>query len=376
MKIGILTQPLGCNYGGNIQNWALQQTLIRLGHQPETINICRNQKLTLRDRLWAIKDFSSSAINRYLKRDFNTYVNNPFSIRYRNHEPLKLDRDFRNKIVKTKEIALSGKWQKEAGIDSFEAFIVGSDQVWRQEFSHNIETFFLDFLSASDNRPRIAYSASFGSEDPIEESLIPNCASKLKLFKAVSVREYSAIKLLEKKFNFTKAQKTLDPTLLLKAPDYESLIRKSDRNQPCFGCYILDSNEDKNQIIGDIKSQFGIKERLLSLGYKKGHYPTMSEWLSMYADSEFVVTDSFHGCVFSIIFHKPFVVIANEYRGLDRFLSLLKDLNLTDRLVFSHEEFESRKEQLLSPIDWEAVDTSLQRERDRSLAFLRNALEK
>lgn len=78
----------------------------------------------------------------------------------------------------------------------------------------------------------------------------------------------------------------------------------------------------------------------------------MSQWLANIVDAEFVVTDSFHGCVFSIIFGKPFVAVANSWKGTNRFTSLLTALGLVDRLVFNLEEYYQRRELLLKPIDY------------------------
>lgn len=374
MKIGILTQPLGCNYGGNIQNWALQHVLTNMGHKPVTINICRKNGVSLRNRWWAIKDFCFAIIKRYLRGNYRKHVNNPFSIRYTSHEPLRLNKEFRAKIAKTNELTLQEGWQNKISLDSYEAFIVGSDQVWKQEYSPNITTYFLDFLSPDDSRLRIAYAASFGNDTPIKADRISACRELLKRFDAVSVRESSALDILKNTFDYDKAIKTLDPTLLLKAEDYLSLVKDSDHTDTFVGIYILDKSEDKERISEDIKENFGIYERGEIDTCKKCHTPTMSEWLAMFADSKFVFTDSFHGCVFSIIFHKPFVAIANEYRGLDRFLSLLEETGLTNRLVFNYDEYQAKKSQLLSSIDWEAVEAKLQEQRKKSLAFLRDAL--
>jgi len=93
-----------------------------------------------------------------------------------------------------------------------------------------------------------------------------------------------------------------------------------------------------------------------------------------FANAQFVITDSFHGCVFSIIFHKPFIAIANQWRGLSRFTTLLGHFNLQSRLVFSYEEFLNRREQLLNTIDYIPIGKRLEDLRDTSLRFLTDAL--
>ena len=100
----------------------------------------------------------------------------------------------------------------------------------------------------------------------------------------------------------------------------------------------------------------------------------VEEWLRAFAQADFVVTDSFHGCVFSIIHRKPFIAVANEGRGIDRFTSLLGYLGLQDRLVFSMEDYRQKRSALLAPIDFAPVAEKLVQAQEASLAFLREAL--
>ena len=102
---------------------------------------------------------------------------------------------------------------------------------------------------------------------------------------------------------------------------------------------------------------------------------TVSQWLAEFDSADFVVTDSFHGCIFSIIFHKPFVVIANQERGLERFLSLLHDTGLENRLVYSFDDFMARKDNLLTVPDYTVTEQLLDTLRRMSLNFLTNALD-
>lgn len=375
MKIGILTQPLRGNYGGNIQNWALQQTLRRLGHRPITVNLIRGSKPTLLDRLRYIKNFTTTCYARYVRHDWSRYINNPFRNKYCSHEPSRLDGYFRRNIAKTNELPVGDpNWKKKAEIDTVEAFIVGSDQVWRESFSPDITTYFLDFIPKNDQRPRIAYAASFGCDRPVSDDKIDRCSELLSGFNHVSVRERSGLSVLSDTFDYKSGTLVLDPTLLLTADDYESLIRLSDRRGACVGLYILDPTDDKFKIAKYEILRTGVPSRYIKLRYEGFHHPTMSEWLAMFADAEYVVTDSFHGCVFSIIFRKPFVAIANRERGLDRFTSLLDMLNLSDRLVYDYDDFRSRLTQLHTPIDWIDVYNRLNTERIKSIKFLKDAL--
>ena len=143
--------------------------------------------------------------------------------------------------------------------------------------------------------------------------------------------------------------KVLDPTLLISADDYKGLIKDKDYAHKAYvAAYILDSSKDKTAILAEVSSHLNLPIQSLLEDPHGAKMLTVSQWLAAFDSADFVVTDSFHGCVFSIIFHKPFIAIANEFRGLDRFISLLRDAGLEKRLVFSSEEFEMRKDSLFT----------------------------
>lgn len=291
-------------------------------------------------------------------------------------QPKYADSRFIKSIKKTKAMrtALSfGKFIKNADYD---AFIVGSDQVWREEYSSDIRSFFLGFLSETDKRKRIAYAASFGKErEYISADNLPACRELLHRFDTVSVREDSGLDILKRDFSYEDGVKVLDPTLLLATEDYKDIVATSDHNQmPTLAAYILDPTEDIEKIAKE-----GAEERNLKIEEFSGQYegkPMLSipQWLAAFANAEFVVTDSFHGMVFSILFNKPFVVYANKERGLDRYTSLLNELGLEDKLVYSYEDFKARNKQLFADIDYKSVNQTLEKRRKDSLKFLTDAL--
>ena len=100
----------------------------------------------------------------------------------------------------------------------------------------------------------------------------------------------------------------------------------------------------------------------------------MGQWLQSIRDAEFVITDSFHGCVFSIIFRKPFIAIGNEFRGLDRFRTLLGDFGLMNRLVLSFDDFKNKESELISSIDYTEVYIKYEAMRSMSITWLEKHL--
>ena len=378
MKIGILTQPLNRNYGGVLQAWALQQILIRMGHYPEIIS--RTFGMPELNGYRLIRNFvsftKSIVVNCYhLKRI--RYIRSPFKRDYNPRTPEYCDNKFvKFNIVNTPKIYSDSEFDEWLNNHDYDAFIVGSDQVWREEFSPRIESFFLDFLDGRDNIRKISYSASFGIEEHfISQTKLKNCVNLLKKFDAVSVREDSGLRILRNVFDRKDAIKVLDPTLLLNSLDYLALINVKDKtNNNHIAGYILDNSIEKRQIIKDLSVELNLPVNLMTDNYGGKKMSTISQWLANIAHADFVITDSFHGCVFSIIFNKPFIAIGNLERGLDRFNSLLESLNLSNRLIGGFEEYNRRRVELMQQIDYATVKHLLIKQQETSLEFLHNAL--
>ena len=176
----------------------------------------------------------------------------------------------------------------------------------------------------------------------------------------------------------------LDPTLLLKKEDYIKLVEKAKEpvSSGNLFCYILDNNETIENGIKDIEHKlslksFQIKAKNDKWTLKRGEdindhiIPSPNKWLRAFMDAEMVFTDSFHGCVFSIIFNKPFWVIGNKNRGNARFDSLLKLFDLENRKI---DISDINKIDLTQPIDWEKVNTIKKEWQDKSMNFLKSNL--
>lgn len=382
MKIGILTQPLRNNYGGILQAHALQALLKSMGHDAIIINrqyAYPPNGLLLRRFLSLFK----CIIRRYLLGNKNVNIANPFDRHYTADRGWTYDFSMLRKFVKheirqSRPLRSSKAVAKYVKKQQFDCFIVGSDQVWREEYSPCITDYFLGFLPDDCKAKKIAYAASFGvSVDPIESNL-DECTKLVCRFEAISVREESGVKLMKEIFDLD-ARLVLDPTLLMDAWHYRALVNKEDVKPSGVVSYILDETSEKQDIIDNITNEVGsIYTRILLFPFRnRCENPksvSVSQWLAAIDNAEFVVTDSFHGCVFSIIFKKKFVAIGNKERGLDRFISLLGRLGLQDRLVCSLEEFECRKDALMTAPDYAAVDLKLDNWRKDSLDFLGKVL--
>lgn len=374
MKIGVLTLPLHNNFGGILQAYALQKVLRDLGHNAVLIDKSRYVSLGP----WYIKYpiYIKNALLKHILRQKvvvrpDVEINKTTRIIAQHTEP------FIDKYIKriyTRDFSNIKK-------NKFDAFIIGSDQVWRPRyFGTRIENAYLDFAKEWDVK-RIAYATSFGTDEwEYNDEQTANCAALLKKFNAVSVRESNAVKLCKNKLCI-EAQHLLDPTMLLTKEDYIELFKTAvtPRSEGNLFCYILDKGEKTNSIIDGIS-----KDKVLSPFYVNSRYEEpdapleeriqqpVEKWLRAFYDAEFVITDSFHACVFSIIFNKPFIVYGNKERGMARLESLLKLFGLEDRLVSSTLDV---NKVLQVPIDWERVNYIHKQKKEESLSFLRKNLK-
>lgn len=365
MKIGIITQPLHNNYGGLLQNYALQTVLKRMGHEPLTLD-WKNKEvpLTFKNRLARFKGYIYSLSEKtvILKNcNFDSFKN--------------------DEICRTRPISVCDDFLSVTKENDLEAFVVGSDQCWRPMYSYPfLEQMFLSFTKDLKGIKRVAYAASFGTDKwEFTEDETLRCSSYVKEFDSVTVRESSGIELC-KRYLDVNANLVLDPTLLLSECDYVSLIQGKDLSVSpgSLYYYVLDNNEKINQFINHVSKSTGYRPFCVSQVNKNiVNYPgevlppSVFSWVKGFQDAEMVVVDSFHGMVFSIIFNKPFWVIGNCSRGLSRFESLLKLLDLEDRLI---DVQMGHRVDLQKKIDWHVVNAKLSFWKNKSVETLNDIL--
>ncbi len=371
MKIGVLTLELHGNYGGNLQAFALMTYLKRLGHEPVFINLkdihLKNDARSKAKRL--IKDGLRGLPLMEKKLNASKYI-------YQ-HSKYFIDTYIQ---PQTHSIKCKDDFSTLANL-GFDGFIVGSDQVWRKEYVRSlIYDYFFNFLNGSD-KIRISYAASFGVDQwQFDETTTKTIAKLIQQFDLVTVREDSAVKLCADHLK-RNAEHVIDPVLLLDKDDYHKIIVKEQASSIQGDCmlYVLDKDEAKSNLI----------DTILELGKLNGYtvnrqsadkydtidkrtYPPVTDWLKGFWDAKFVITDSFHGVAFSILFNKPFIAIGNKERGLARFTSILKLFNLEKRLIFSLADFNDAL--LNQEIDWKGVNEKLDSYRKFSTDLLKTHL--
>ncbi len=381
MNIGILTQPLQNNYGGLLQNYALQTALIQLGHAPITID----QKPRSFPSWYRFLGKAKSYLNYFL----GSTKKPKYLLSIKEKEIIEKNTHFfiDHYIKHTPKCDGTDAFRKEVIYNNVEALIVGSDQCWRPSYNDYIEDMFLLFADNMQIKRRVAYAASFGTDVwEFSPELTDTCSKLAKKFDLITVREDSGVKLCADYLR-VEAFHVLDPTMLLTRNDYISLINNygEKKSEGSLFNYILDPTEAKLNFINKISYSLGLKPFQVLPRHNEDHrtredvkhdiegcvYPSPIKWLRAFMDSEMTIVDSFHGMVFSIIFNKPFWVIGNKERGLSRFLSLLKMFELEDRLV-SDDKLESLE--FTKPIHWAKVNSLVEGNRKQSIELLKGAL--
>lgn len=354
-KIGIVTLGGNFNYGNRLQNYALERVIEILGFEVETIVIPENNKFFNKNILKNIKQLIKKIITLQFRGNQMRKAKEPIIL------------PFTQKYMHNRKFY--------SGInEDFSFFIVGSDQVWNPNYIDKNSLYFLDF---ADRHKRISYAASFGVEE------IPNemqCfySRMLSEMEVISVREEAGKKIVDFLTN-KKATVLVDPTMLLSADEWNQLINeKKDlhvlKHKSYILLYFINTISKDNYIKIKKYAEIHSLEIIQVMGH---HYDANYnvydpiEFMEKIKNAHMVFTDSFHGCVFSIIFHTPFVIFDRSDGAMgSRIDTLLETFNLPKNKYTKDTVFHN-----LLDTDFSKVDMKLAEKRAESLSFLKNALQ-
>ena len=362
------------NYGQLLQAYALQQTLMQMGHYPYII------RYGFHEQLQSLLCFDFPKVDM-AKLQKNLHL----SAEGGDQNCRRFD-DFRRHHLNLSVNAYNELEELQICPPIADCYITGSDQVWAQLLCHeNNRIFFLDFGSKNINR--VAYAPSF-SMDAYPEELNDILNENLRRFNAVSVREKTGVKICEKLG--VNAEWVLDPTMLLEGAYYRQLAKESTTQLPNNYMLVYHVNVERKdlpcwQAIKQYNQLQGItavavfangegRNDMEFLDEAEYMYPTIQDWLRLIDGSRYVLTTSFHGMIFSILLHKPFLVSLRPdgmFAGNNRVMSILTALGLQQRVVTTDTDIA----QLMSDnIDWAEIDHRVELLRNHSLAYLRKSL--
>ena len=370
-KVGIVTINGYGNYGNRLQNYALQEIILNLGFNVDTVvvqeNSMPNNSITNR-----VKKLYKIPIKEVYKKVIKKIKS--FRVEKTNYKRTEIFKEFSDEYLSEKFYYNSQINEKIISAE-YDFFITGSDQVWNP--GHPKEMLAIYFLSFVDNHKRIAYAPSFGSPDiPNDyEELFKKWLSEMAY---LSVREVAGAKII-KQLTGRDAPVLIDPTLMLTKEQWLSISKevKHKPNNKYILTYFLGelSKETKNQI-NTISKQKNLKIINLSdlsdlVTYKTGP----SEFIDYINSASIFFTDSFHGVVFSILMGTPFVV--SKRIGPDiysRMYSRIETLLDMFDLRLREECYINSSEQIFNT-DFSHIPPILEAERRKALDYLRNAFD-
>lgn len=313
MKVGVMTlffEYNWDNYGGALQNYALMNYLKKLGHQVYTIApLHRITKYPLYDKFnrfvymkWGIS----------LVRRGKILVPRYIGVQKKRNDAFN---NFAKKYIPRMHYRISGENPYKKMERDFDIFVAGSDQVWNSYFALTPATYKDYLLAFAPNNKRISYAASFGTS-VINPEWEDTLRTELRKFKAISVRETSGKKIVKDLIG-VEAEELVDPTLLLSVDEWREIEKKPTflkKNESYLLTYFLgEKTEDAKKEIQVIAKENNLKiYNLYDKSQEEVYALGPREFVYMIEHAKIVMTDSFHACVFSFLFDRPFFVFQRK----------------------------------------------------------------
>lgn len=343
MKIALFTYFAADNYGATLQAYATIKALEQLGHEVELVNYVIDEPK--RPKLKNIILFPKHLKFNQFRKKYFRHLSRP----YHSYKELM------------------------ASPPMADCYLIGSDQTWNADISKDkAKGYFLDF--GNDKTLRGSYAASIGKivwEDTpwIKKE---DAQRGLDRFNFLSIREQSGVDLLQNEFG-KKATLVIDPVLLFNS--YPELTGKLKETNELIIYKLINSTAFYKKV-KDIGSQMNITCRSIGSirqlhGYKHSYPESIEQWIRRIATAKYVITDSFHGTVISILYHRPFAFVIGNPKRATRILSLLNLLGLEERLISDKSHDSEIKKVLLRPIQWIDIDKKLSQMRTESIHFLK-----
>lgn len=274
-----------------------------------------------------------------------------------------------------------------------DSFLTGSDQIWHNDpvkKNREYDYFFhLDF--AEEYKKKISFATSLGAIIPEKNHYYSNIKKLLYRYDAISLREKSAVEYLQKAYGIAAAH-IIEPVFITPKKIWCNIAEKSHiKNEGKYILsYILDPNDSKRKLIKDCSKQLEMKSINILDGFSGAYERNLNllnldntlsnvwagDLLKCLMESEFVITDSFHGACFAIIFNKPFLVLANYGRGIERLNSILEDFQLQERLIDINKIDYINYDSLFNKVDYNYTNSEIDKKGEQGINWLKQAIEK
>lgn len=367
-KTGIITFHRSYNCGSMLQTYALFETLKKEGKTPEVIDFYTEGQVNVYNTFFKNNSLKNIVKNVLVFPSRKRIDNNNLMYEKFKNDNLKLSKNF--------------KTYEDLNDENYEAVITGSDQVWNITIEDYSKAYYLPWVKEAK---KIAYSPSFGSKNILKHSNNPEeFREYMNSFDSISIRERNGQAWIKDLIN-KEVPVTLDPTLLLEKEDYSKIESNDvDPKEEYIFFYSPGFDSDICEFVKKVSKHTGLKvitwsaknyavKRIKRFGFEQPDYENPSKYLSLIKNAKLVFTTSFHGAIFSTIYKKNFYVLKNGgmYGDDDRVRTLLSTLKLNDRLI----EYNFNKDfDYLTNVDYTEYDKALKVEKEKSLNYLRNAL--
>lgn len=382
-KIGILTFFNRMNYGAELQAYALFKKIRDFGYDCELIDVLSpNHPLAKKPQLY--KPFLASHKKLSLKNQINTKIQKELN-RIAKSLHSKSARLRKKRFEDFKDRYLRSSERKYYSVDNlydqrppYDILVTGSDQVWNPQATlSSPEPYFLTF--APDEIKKISYAASFGVSG-MPPALRNKYAKWLTSMNHISVRENQGARIV-RDISGREATVVLDPTLLIDSTEWNTLAASIQNKKPYILLYVRMFSPYITKLAYYLSKRTGYSIIRIPRGYmregieyKINHCYDAGprEFLALFNNASFVLTSSFHGTAFSINYNKPFYTVIRKHGPVNsRMESLLGNLNLKERLLYSGDAFPAEKD---FHIDFSEAKILLEKERNKSLKFLKDAI--
>lgn len=361
MKVGILTYQNALNVGAVLQAYALQTVITKQGYSCDIIDyrssfledIYKYKKVT---QIRSLKELIKWLLNTNKEKRKRVKFDK-FNIQYQNSSEIVY---FRHNIEDANNV--------------YNIFIVGSDQVWNMNLNGKDTTYLLDFVN--NNKTKISYAASFGYKK-IPEKYLDITHRGISGIDDISVRETSGREIVDKLIG-KEPQVVLDPTLLLIKEDWEVMSFNRIHEREYILVYIIAATPTILEFSRRLGTKYNCDVVCIhnsyapKAGVKNVRDCSPTEFLNYIKYAKFVVSSSFHGICFSVLFEREFFFELDEKpeNNNSRIETLIESLGLWERQIFGGNCNVDDK------IDYEKVTSKLNNERDKSFEFLRKSIDK
>lgn len=361
-SVGLVTYHNSTSYGACLQAYATQESIKKLGYDVKIINYTNTYEQRIKKVFFSADGTIKSAIKNGIKSLVfrrNYWLKKAFSDFSKNYNLTDLSYNSSNEMMDLK----------------FDSLVVGSDQVWSPKISGSIDKVFL--LQFGNARNRISFASSFGSYKLLKEDEMI-FSEALKQFSAISVREKFAANQI-KSIGIENVTVTVvcDPTLTLSMEEWRQLMKNYKKSGYILTYFVSGSFSEFSKEVENIRKERKLNSPIFNIQSSNFHWKgvdktlvgiTPEEFLGVINNADLVITDSFHGTVFSLLFHKQFVVINNKTNPV-RINELLDNVSLTKC------DYHNNSVLLISEEDFARADDAIKQMREYSVGWLADALK-